>query len=388
VLRFPPLHQAEKRYLTVRRKQKLNLKFSSFKVQTKMKKKSLKKINDSEAKLNPIPIIVGVPRSGTTLLRFMLDSHPEMAIPPETGFIPLLNSLNESNNDDLRKEFFQLLTNFSSWQDFEIDKEIFWGKLSQCNPFNISDGCRIFYKLYSACFNKLRYGDKTPTYCLNMLEIQKLIPEARFIHLIRDGRDVALSLRKMWFSPGNEIEVQANYWSRLISTTREQSKQCNYYLEIYYEDLILNTEKNLKEICHFIELSYHSEMLNYYYHTPTRLKEHKGRILNDGQVLTQEQRLKQQQKTTEIPDQKNLFKWKEQMSREEIKLYEEKAGPLLKDLGYELNYPEFGILKNKQFNNLFSFFKRKYLQYLGHNYCSLGCKSRKLMTIGLKIILT
>ena len=62
-----------------------------------MKKKSLKKINDSEAVLNPIPIIVGVPRSGTTLLRFMLDSHPEMAIPPETGFIPLLNSLNESD---------------------------------------------------------------------------------------------------------------------------------------------------------------------------------------------------------------------------------------------------------------------------------------------------
>src|SRR5687767_10638059 len=81
------------------------------------------------ATLHPMPIIVGSPRSGTTLLRFMLDAHSELAIPPETGFLTLGENLT-GKGDKLREQFFHAVVNYSepslSWPDFEIPEEVFW----------------------------------------------------------------------------------------------------------------------------------------------------------------------------------------------------------------------------------------------------------------------
>src|SRR5437773_11128912 len=163
----------------------------------------------------PMPIIVGSPRSGTTLLRFMLDSHPELAIPPETGFLKRRPKRWWSRKS-LREIFFRAVINYPSpvpvWPDFEIPEEAFWEALTEITPFTIAEGYRAFYRLYAARFGKSRWGDKTPLYCLDLNAIRRVLPEARFIHIIRDGRDAALSLRRMWFSPGWEIETQAAYW--------------------------------------------------------------------------------------------------------------------------------------------------------------------------------
>jgi hypothetical protein len=119
----------------------------------------------------PMPIVVGSPRSGTTLLRFMLDSHPELAIPPETSFLTLGSKLGGSG-DKLREKFFREIVNFpkpvSSWPDFEVPEEIFHAALMKIAPFSITEGYRAFYRLYAARFGKLRWGDKTPLYCLHL----------------------------------------------------------------------------------------------------------------------------------------------------------------------------------------------------------------------------
>src|ERR1700749_3822350 len=109
----------------------------------------------SDPRIHPMPVIVGSPRSGTTLLRFMLDSHPEMAIPPETGFLKLSPRL-WWRGDRLREKFFQTLINYpkpvSAWPDFEIPAEAFRAALTDINPFDISAGFRAFYRLYAARF--------------------------------------------------------------------------------------------------------------------------------------------------------------------------------------------------------------------------------------------
>jgi hypothetical protein len=157
-----------------------------------------------DSRPHPMPIIVGSPRSRTTLLRFMLDSHPEVSIPPETGFLVLGSKL-RGRGDKLRKKFFRGIITFSgkapAWPDFEISEESFRASLSEINPFIIPEGYRVFYRLYAERFGKFRWGDKTPLYCLELNTIRNILPEARFIHIIRDGRDAALSLRRMWFSP-------------------------------------------------------------------------------------------------------------------------------------------------------------------------------------------
>jgi len=287
----------------------------------------------------PMPIIVGSPRSGTTLLRLMLDAHSDLAIPPETGFLTLSETL-PGRGDKLREKFFQAVVNYSnppSWPDFEISEEAFWAALTEITPFNIPDGFRTFYRLYATRCGKTRWGDKTPIYCRYLNAIRRVLPEARFIHIIRDGRDAALSLRRMWFSPGWEIETQAAYWRDCVLAARRAALGRNDYLEVRYEDLVLKTEETLKRVCAHVELLYEAAMLNYYQRAPERLKEHKGRVLQDGtELLTQEQRFQQQQRTTEPPDPTCVFAWKQTMNTDERKRFQHVAGDLLKELDYEV----------------------------------------------------
>ncbi len=95
-----------------------------------------------------MPFIVGAPRSGTTLLRLMLDSHSEIAMPPETGFFFLLDQLGGSGAS-LRNSFYEGIVNFGtpspSWGDFGIEKEDFRQALDEIEPFSVEEGFRAFY---------------------------------------------------------------------------------------------------------------------------------------------------------------------------------------------------------------------------------------------------
>src|ERR1044072_4465771 len=138
----------------------------------------------------PMPIIVGAPRSGTTLLRFMLDAHPELAIPPETGFFSLDMNRTDAQKVD-RSEFFERIVRFPveapAWQDFCLSKKQFWAELTKLEPFTMSDGYRAFYRLYAGRFGKCRWGDKGPLHSFFMDRIEAALQEAHFIHLIRAG---------------------------------------------------------------------------------------------------------------------------------------------------------------------------------------------------------
>jgi hypothetical protein len=289
---------------------------------------------------SPMPIIVGSPRSGTTLLRLMMDSHPELAIPPETGFLALALTL-RGRGDRLREKVFHALTTFGkpspAWPDFEIPEETFRSALLEISPFTAPAGFRAFYRLYAARFGKGRWGDKTPLYCLEMDAIRRVLPEARFVHLIRDGRDAALSLRKMWFSPGWEIETQAAYWRQCVLAARRAGLDRPDYLEVRYEDLIANTRDTLQRICAFIDLPYDGAMESYHLRARQRLGEHKERWAPDGTpFVSREQRLEQQASTTHPPDASLVYAWKDRMSLEERERFQTIAGDLLRDLGYEV----------------------------------------------------
>jgi hypothetical protein len=281
----------------------------------------------------PMPIVVGSPRSGTTLLRFMLDSHPEVAIPPETGFLLLDEPFSGS------EEFLGRVTAFPpdapNWPDFGIPAEAFRERLAGLEPFSVADGFRLFYRMYADRFGKRRYGDKTPGYCRHLLAVERVLPEARFIHLIRDGRDAAVSLRARWFSPGYDIDTQANFWRDNVAAAREQGARCRHYLELRYEDLLRRPEASLRRVCRFVDLAYHPAMLRYPERTPERLREHRPRVRTDGTVLvTQEERLRQQALTTRHPDQSRIGVWKESLTPEEALRFDELAGDLLEELGY------------------------------------------------------
>ncbi|MEO7921501.1 MAG: sulfotransferase, partial [Thermoanaerobaculia bacterium] len=92
-----------------------------------------------------MPIIVGAPRSGTTLLRLMLDSHPELSIPPETGFLAPLSALDQAvSSDELRRRVFDTITRFPpdapTWPDFGVAPGELESALGALEPVTVAEG--------------------------------------------------------------------------------------------------------------------------------------------------------------------------------------------------------------------------------------------------------
>jgi len=286
----------------------------------------------------PMPIIVGSPRSGTTLLRFMLDAHPDLAIPPETGFLTLGPKL-AGRGDALRQRFFAAVTRHPSdapaWPDFGLTEEEFDARLREIRPFTAAAGFRLFYRMYAARFGKPRWGDKTPGYCRHLKAIERLLPEVRFIHLVRDGRDAAVSLRRLWFSPGHDIHVQARFWRDNVLMARQQGRSCRHYREVRYEDLLGDTETALRGLCAFVDLEFHEAMLRQYERAAARLEEHQDRMDASGNLLvSREKRLEQQAATTLPLDHSRIGGWRESLTRAEVREFESIAGEALRAFGY------------------------------------------------------
>jgi hypothetical protein len=283
----------------------------------------------------PVPFIVGASRSGTTLLRLMLDTHPEIAIPPETHFIPKLARRCQTAHDQ-RQCFLEMLESARNWRDFHIDIDVL-GKRLQAHPeFDLSTGLQDFYRLYAERFGKRRWGDKTPLHLTHMSLIQELLPSSRFIHLIRDGRDVALSLRDVWFGPAS-IEEVPGWWISRISAARSQLEDLRFYLEVRYEDLVLQTEVTLRRICEFAELPWHPAILSYHQRAEERLAELEGDVVSPrgDRIVKGAERVGIHTLTTRPPEPTRVYRWRREMDETERRRFESIAGSTLRELGYE-----------------------------------------------------
>ena len=229
----------------------------------------------------PAPFVVGVGRSGTTLLRLMLDSHPELAIPPETHFLPALIELYADGREPDTDELVEAVETHPGWHDFGMDLNelrIAFAARAGLGPAGDAAGAvRAFYAAYASSHNKPRWGDKTPVYIESIAQIGATLgDQARFVHLIRDGRDVAVSRGARAAKRGREptpAGEEAETWKRRIEGAREQAGSISHYREWRYEDLVADAETTLREICEYIELGFDPTMLDYHERASERLEE-------------------------------------------------------------------------------------------------------------------
>ncbi len=284
----------------------------------------------------PAPFIVGVGRSGTTLLRLMLDAHPELAIPPETHFAVRLVKRFEDGSPGA-EETARWLAERNRWGDFGIEAAALEERLAAHRRLTAGDTLRDFFALYAERHDKARWGDKTPIYVRNMRRLERAVPEAHFIHMIRDGRDVALSV---WDRVGREKDAtrMARLWKRRIRKARRQAEQLGHYMEARYEDLILDTEPVLRKVAGFVELDWDPVMLDYHEKSAERMAEMDRDLpaLSSGRERPAERRLGAFKLTSEPPQKSRVERWREQMSDEDRAAFEETAGDLLAELGYEV----------------------------------------------------
>jgi Sulfotransferase family len=283
----------------------------------------------------PAPFVVGVGRSGTTLLRMMLDAHPQLAVPPETQFLPEL--LDAADRGARGAELTEAITSARNWDDFRLDRERLAERIGE--EADAAEALRSFYGLYAERRGKPRWGDKTPKHVTRMPRIAATLEEARFVHLIRDGRDVALSRRRRGMGAAKPMAETAELWRRRIARARTQARRLRgRYLELRFEDLVADPEPALRSACDLIELEYDPAMLDYHdgaagrlAELGTDLDEAGGRIARSGG-----ERLASHALATEPPRGERTGAWRSEMSEADRREFESVAGSLLAELGYDV----------------------------------------------------
>ncbi len=287
---------------------------------------------NSQDQNGPI-FIVGVGRSGTTLIRLMLHSHPRIAIPYESHFITkyaadLHHYGDLAKGENLRNLVQDVLAEdlLTQWDhEFDLDRIV-----NGVEEPNINAVIRAIYSDYCNAKGKTRWGDKSD-YLSHMNVINDIFPNSQFIHCIRDGRDVANSVMKLPWGPNDLIQA-AEWWSYSVRLGRAMGSMlpAKRYLEVRYEDLVQNTAAELRRICEFLGEDYSDSMLDYYKSSSAAIPSgRKGQHQNVGSP----------------PKASRVCAWKKEMSSVDVAIFDRYAAAQLAAVGYEVNTPRVGKLR-------------------------------------------
>lgn len=260
--------------------------------------------------------IVGAPRSGTTLLRNMLNRHPAIAVCRETEFYHFIyrrrrafgSLASLTNRQRLVKEYLSTQRIRRLQLDLEILEQKLLEEGASYEAFFLS-----LLEFYARAHGKKRCGEKSPQHALFTETLCEWYPDATIIHLLRDPRDVAASLLRMPLAP-NEALGGARVWLR-YNLSAWRSRHRPQYLLVRYEELVTRPEQELARICAFIGEQYSSAML----------------VPNwDPTADRPWFRRAEEPVTTE-----RLGKWREQLTADQVSLVEWVVGPNMRTLGYE-----------------------------------------------------
>lgn len=269
-------------------------------------------------------IVLGCPRSGTTLLQVMLHSHPRIAIPPENRFVlPTYFSrlefgdLEEPANRRALAEF--IVQKGSKFKDFGLDRSETIAEIV-AGPPTVGSALASLFRGYAARFDRPRWGDKRPMYHSYIDVVLRLFPGAQIVHVVRDPRDCVASLKKMsWWKRDSHYAVSS--WARSIENTEDASRRWpGAVTRIDYERLVTDPEAELKKLCAFLGEDYDDAMAEPDRLAPVAVPERKHWHSN----------------TRVKPTTKPIGRWKTELERWEVALCETVLEDQLEAFGYEL----------------------------------------------------
>lgn len=282
----------------------------------------------------PFFFILSRPRTGSTLLRTLLDAHPNVAIPPECQFLvnlyPRYGRIREWSPKTIDRFITDLSKQYllSTWNlDLAAVREILH---AQPTPLHYIDVCRHVYLQYESVYSKGSIswiGDKNPGYSLQIPTLLRLFPKARFIHLIRDPRDNHVSLAESGFELPLPAMTAAK-WRHFYRTIDDEARQRpEQFYTLRYEDLVEQPESSLRAVCAFLGLPWHSPMLDFHKHSQSFIEHHANE-----HFFQYHQRLLAPVDT----DRKDL--WRLKLSERAIRQAEFAASPEAEYTGYQRQY--------------------------------------------------
>ena len=229
--------------------------------------------------------ILGNPRSGTSMIRLMLTCHSGIVIPPECGFIVWLyekfkNWEQKDNLDSTKVEvFIEALFSSKKFDTWGLEKNAFQELGDERQHRNYSELCAVAYILFALKQKKqiIFWGDKNNHYLDSLPLLTQLFPNAKYLHIVRDGRDIACSYREVMarglsgrFTPRlpQDLVRTAEEWSGNIHKVERFFQEINKENScvVRYEDLTAFPEKELKKICKWLDVNYEDDMLLFFIH--------------------------------------------------------------------------------------------------------------------------
>jgi hypothetical protein len=215
-----------------------------------------------------------------------------------------------------------ILTYKPFFKDWQGPKPVPVDFPDQIQDHRIASILEAIYSSYASQYGKPRWGDKTPLYLSHVDMLADLFPTAQFIHIIRDGRDVALSMREAYRGPRFwyvDLYYSAEEWKQKLRKAFSSGTHLgkSRYIEVRYEALVENPEPILRQVCAFLGEEYEPGMANpqqeaaHHYHT-------KGI----------------HRQTRQPPTKGRSERWRKEMSMADQRLFERAAGTMLKLLGY------------------------------------------------------
>lgn len=263
------------------------------------------------------PIIIGgCGRSGTTLMRVILDSHSQIACGPESNVFPSPNRLNAGSAGaaKLAKKF-----DFTSEEMSQLLR----------TSSNRAEFAERFFDAYRARSGKPLWADKTPRNIQVMPYILEHFPKARFVHVIRDGRDVVCSLRThprhrvvdgkvIKLHTWNPIEDCVGRWVNDVGDGLAYRGDPRYY-ELKYEDLVTDTEATLRGLFEFLQLEWEPAVMNF----------HEVQSSSRDPV-----KFAQNPEATKPLQRSSIGRWRKDLSQDDLAYVLRECGPLLRTLGY------------------------------------------------------
>ncbi|NOZ39397.1 MAG: sulfotransferase [Planctomycetes bacterium] len=279
---------------------------------------------------NPYVFLVGSPRSGTTMLKRMVNAHPSLAITRETHWIPRFYEKRKGVTAEGRvnEKLIDLLFEHHRFDQMKIKRKALLKIVREQPDLTYANLVGLIFDHFGRRKNKPLVGDKTPTYVRKLPVLHELWPAARFVHLIRDGRDVWLSMRQWRMAAKSAgkfptwnvdpLVTTALWWKALVGMGCRDGRAIGngQYCELKYEQLVAQPEIECKKLAHFLDLPHVEAMERYY----------EGRSQTDEQLSTN---------AAWLPPTPGRRDWRTQLEAKDLEKFEAAAGDLLDQLGYE-----------------------------------------------------
>jgi hypothetical protein len=270
--------------------------------------------------LNPNPIfIVGAPRSGTTLMQFLLNAHSRIAIAPETDFYPKVRDTFARGMPDLWEDAVTGFLN-SCQQSFKpsVDLSNARASLLMCQPGDWASLFSIPIQAWAAAQGTYRWGEKTPRHLFYSDVFMSDFPSASVIEIVRDPRGCVSSMQRAPFF-ADSIAINALNCREYMSSGRQrllETVPADQLLTVHYEELLSAPADSLRGIFSFLEESFEPDVLDYWKTATDYMLEPNSRLL------------------TQPLDRNNVERWRTELSGGEIAAIEFLVRAPMRSCGY------------------------------------------------------